>query len=73
MLHGLLARLAGAVPRGGRIPAHGAQVTRLKPIGPTVERARFMQQLATWHELRHDLPVEGDPNLGRHKHFLPGV
>ncbi|CAK9062626.1 unnamed protein product [Durusdinium trenchii] len=26
---------------------------------------RFMQELAAWHESRHDPPVEGEPDLGR--------
>ena len=28
-------------------------------------RRRFMRELSEWHASRHDLPVEGDPNLGR--------
>lgn len=30
-----------------------------------VAAVRFMRELSEWHASRHDLPVEGDPNLGR--------
>lgn len=31
----------------------------------TPHPGRFMRELSEWHASRHDLPVEGDPNLGR--------